>query len=78
MNQEERRNRVICNRCKSTFDIIDAVKVNKKLFGIDVSEKVCPICGGTFRAIEIPGDLDLYLHVDSDSRYYTYEDKRKN
>lgn len=78
MNQEERRNRVICNRCRSTFDIADTVKIKKKLYSIEINERVCPICGGTFRAIEVPGDLDQFLYVNDDDRFYCYKDKRKN
>ena len=78
MNQQEKRNRLICSRCKSTFDMADAIKVKRKLLGIMITEKVCPICGGTFRTVEIPGDLDQYLYVNDDDRYYAYKDKGKN
>lgn len=76
MNQEERRNRVICDSCKNVFDIHEAVIKHTKLYNISVPEKRCPNCGGTFRSVEVPGDLDLFLYVNTDDRYYNYPDKR--
>lgn len=61
-----------CNRCKNTFDISEASVVYKKYGGVQIREKVCPVCGGQFRALEPPEDLDKYLFVDSDKRYYNY------
>ena len=78
MTSAEKHNRMLCSSCKSTFDYKDATVIYKKLLGIEIPERVCPICGGTFRAIEVPGDLDQYLYVNTDNRYYTYEDKGKN
>lgn len=78
MNQEEKRNRVICNSCKKVFDIHEAVTKQIKLYNINVPEKRCPYCSSTFRMVEVPGDLDLFLYVNYDDRYYNYPDKRKN
>lgn len=78
MNQIEKRNRMICNGCKHVFDIREAIVKYTNLYGIKVPEKRCPICGSTFRAIEVPGDLDLFLHINTDEKYYTYPDKGVN
>ena len=62
-----------CNDCHYTFDISEAAVVYKNLYGISVPEKKCPICGGSFRALELPDELDKYLFCDRDKRYYVYE-----
>lgn len=78
MDSGQKRNRMVCSSCYHTFNLEEATVVNKKLFGIDVPEKRCPLCGGVFRAVEIPNDLDIYLFVNKDERYYSYRDKGKN
>lgn len=70
MDAKSRRNRMVCNSCKNVFNLDDATIVYKSLYGIKIREKVCPQCGGTFRAVEIPEELDRYLYVDRDDRYY--------
>lgn len=73
MNSEEKRNRMICGSCRHTFDYRDAATVYRKLYGKEIPEKRCPLCGGIFRVIELPNDLDNYLYVNDDERYYTYK-----
>ena len=70
--------RMICNRCNHTFNLKDAAVIYKNLCGIDIQENVCPKCKGDFRNIEIPHELDKYLFVDNDERYYSYPDKGGN
>jgi hypothetical protein len=69
---------MICNKCGHVFNIGEAAIKTNSYFGIDIPEKVCPQCGGGFRLIEIPKELDQYLFINDDDRYYTYTDKRKN
>lgn len=66
---------MFCNKCKHTFDFEESTVVYKKLYGISVPERKCPICGGQFRAVELPNDLDYYLYVNKDERYYSYRSK---
>lgn len=72
MNAEEKRNRMICNKCRHTFDYSEAAIKYRDFHGIQMPEKKCPECGGTFRAIEVPEEFDKYLFVDQDKRYYKY------
>ena len=58
-----------CIKCNAIFDIKDAAITFRKYGEVQIREKKCPECGGSFRAIELPGDLDKYLYND-DSRYY--------
>lgn len=78
MISEQRRNRMVCNKCNHRFDIHDAVIEYKEFAGVKYREKRCPLCGGTFRAVELPDELDVYLYVDRDERYYSYPDKGGN
>jgi hypothetical protein len=57
---------------------VDAVTTYTKLYGKDIPEKRCPFCGGTFRLLELPRELDVYLYVNRDERYYTYPDTIQN
>ena len=66
---------MICNNCRSIFNIDEAAIVDRNYAGIILHEKKCPECGGSFRAIELPSDLDSYLFVDNDKRYYSYKSK---
>lgn len=63
---------MICNRCRHVFNIAEAAEQDKSYYGIVVKEKRCPECGGTFRSIQPPGDLEKYLFVNDDDRYYRY------
>ena len=63
---------MICNRCHRSFNIKDAAVKSKKMYNVDIKEKVCPECGGSFRSIQPPGDLDKYLYINDDKRYYEY------
>lgn len=76
MTEQERLNRMMCSKCNHVFDISEAVKTTTKLMGIDVPDKVCPRCGGTFFMLEMPSEYDRWLYVDYDSRYYSYPDKQ--
>ena len=67
---------MICTRCKNTFQIQEATTVYRNYGGVKIPEKKCPVCGGTFRAVEIPEDLDRFLFNDRDERYYSYENKK--
>ena len=78
LNSEEKHSRMVCNSCRRTFRYQDAATIKKTIYGIEIPEKRCPICGGSFRAIEIPDELDSYLYVNSDERYYSYKDKSRN
>lgn len=78
MSSEEKRKRMCCNRCRHTFDFEEATVEYRYIYGIKIPEKKCPLCGGTFRSLEVPSDLNLYLYVNDDERYYTYQDKREN
>lgn len=69
---------MVCNDCRHTFSYDEATVVYKKMYGIEVPERRCPLCGGMFRAVEVPSDLDAYLFVNKDERYYSYKDKGKN
>lgn len=74
----EKHNKMVCNRCGLRFDISDAAITYRDFAGIKMREKKCPECGGSFRAIELPEELDIYLFSDRDKRYYSYSDKGKN
>ena len=63
---------MICNKCRHTFNYSEAAIKHINFHGIDIPEKRCPQCGGTFKAIEVPEYLDKYLFVDKDDRYYDY------
>ena len=63
---------MICNKCRHTFDYSEATIKHINFHGINIPEKRCPQCGGTFRAIEVSEYLDKYLFVDKDDRYYDY------
>lgn len=78
MYSEQKQNRMVCGSCKHVFDYKDAAIVYRKMYGIDIPEKKCPLCGGTFRAVEVPDDLDSLLYVDRDERYYSYPDNNKS
>lgn len=64
-----------CNRCNHIFNIADATICYRSYGNIKIREKKCPVCGGNFRAFDVPQDLDKYLYVDNDERYYSYKDK---
>lgn len=72
MDATEKRNRMMCNKCRFVFDYADAAVKHINFHGIQIPEKRCPECGGTFRSIEVPEELDRYLFVDKDKRYYNY------
>lgn len=71
--KENRHNRMECVSCKYIFDIKDAQIKIRNYAGISISEKRCPRCGGRFQAIELPSDLDRYLYVNYDNKYYEYK-----
>jgi hypothetical protein len=52
------------------FDIGEAAVIYRDYCGVKIREKRCPLCGGTFRAIELPYELEKYLHVNVDDRYF--------
>lgn len=66
---------MICNDCGHVFDIKDAVIGNKNS-SFCIGNKRCPRCGGVFRSLELPEELDKYLYVDRDTRFYSYSDKK--
>ena len=76
MESIQRHSRMICNSCHGTFNYAEATNINTKLLGMNVVEKRCPYCGGKFRAIELPKELDGYLYVNQDDRYYSYSDNK--
>lgn len=69
---QERHNMMICNKCHNVFKFSDATIIHRKMYGINIAEKRCPECGSSFRAIELPNELDSYLYVNYDERYYNY------
>lgn len=69
---------MVCNKCGHTFNIMDARIAYSNYGTVQIPRKVCPKCGGTFRSIEIPPEMDQYLYVNEDERYYIYKDKREN
>ena len=78
MSTAQKLSRVICDKCSHVFNIGEAGIKHNKYYGIDIAEKVCPECGGTFRIIDLPRELDQYLYVNEDERYYIYLHKGKN
>lgn len=73
MNNLDKENRMICKKCKKIFDISEAAVTYRTYGGAQRRDKVCPHCGGGFRAIEPSGCLDKYLYVNDDPRYYSYD-----
>ena len=59
-----------CMSCEATFDIGEAAVVYKQYGNVSYPEKRCPLCGGAFRAIDLPKCLEKYLHINDDERYY--------
>lgn len=78
MNTTEKLSRMSCMNCGYRFNIGEAAIKYRKYGGVEIREKVCPECGGTFRAIELPVEFDQYLYVNSDERYYFEKRKRGN
>lgn len=78
MNTSSLEHRMICNRCNHIFDIKDAEVVYTSYGGAKCRNKVCPVCGGGFKAISLPRSLDKYLDINTDSRYYDYKGTRGN
>lgn len=78
MSTTEKLSRVSCNSCGLHFNIGEAAVRYRKYGNVEIREKVCPVCGGTFRSIELPKEFDKYLYVNDDERYYSYGDKRRN
>lgn len=78
MSTSQQLSRMVCKDCGHVFDIGEAAIKKTSYFGIDIPEKVCPQCGGGFRLMEIPKELDQYLFVNDDERFYTYSDKGRN
>lgn len=72
MNTLEQEHRMICKKCQHIFDIKDAAVNYSSYGGVKMRNKVCPYCGGGFRAISPSSLLDKYLDVDNDPRYYDY------
>lgn len=72
MQYEEKLNRMICNSCNNIFDIKDAMVKYRNYGGVQLREKRCPKCGGTFKAINLPDDLDKYLFINDNDNYYSY------
>jgi len=72
LQYEEKLNRMICNGCNNIFDIKDAMVKYRKYGGVQLREKRCPKCGGTFKAINLPDDLDKYLFINDNDNYYSY------
>ncbi len=67
-----------CNRCGHIFNIKDAAISYRQYANIQIRDKKCPLCGSSFSACNLPKDLDKYLYVDKDERYYSYKDKGGN
>jgi len=67
-----------CNRCGNIFDISEAAVVYRKYGSAEIKEKRCPNCNGTFKHIQLPSELDTYLYVNNDERYYSYSDNQRN
>lgn len=78
MSTSEKLSRMVCNECSTHFDIKDAAVTYRNYGGVNIMEKRCPQCGGTFRSIELPKEFDQYLYVNDDDRYYTYTNNSKN
>ncbi len=71
-------NMMQCNRCGHIFSINDAAICYRSYGGAQIREKKCPICNSSFSAFELSQDLDKYLFVNNDERYYIYKDKGEN
>ena len=78
MSTSEKLSRMLCNDCSARFDIADAAITYRNYGNVNIMEKRCPQCGGTFRIIELPREFDKYLYVNEDDRYYTYVKRGKN
>lgn len=77
LNTEE-KNKMICDKCGHLFDLSEAAIVYRKYSGVNIREQKCPECGGSFKALRLSEELDSYLYINDDYRYYTYPDKREN
>ena len=62
---EQLRRMCECVRNGHRFDIGEAI-------GKYIPDKKCPICGSRIRFVKLPGYLDKYLYINSDSRYFDY------
>lgn len=76
MDDNSRYTRMECNDCHRTFDISEAkehkLKISKTII------QICPHCGGSIKLNALPTELDKYLFVNNDERYYIYENKGEN
>lgn len=70
MSEQEQQDQCICCRCRSVFSIYDAIVTERKFGNVNIKEKRCPYCEGSFRKIDVPKLLDKYLYVNADPRYY--------
>lgn len=73
MNSLDQERRMICKKCRKVFDIGDAAITYREYGGAKMRDKVCPHCGGGFRAVDLSTYFDKYLDVNNDIRYYEYQ-----
>ena len=59
-----------CTSCESVFNIGEATVTYRSYGNVKYPEKKCPLCGGDFRAVELPFELERFLHINNDERYY--------
>ena len=76
MDDNSRFTRMECTDCHRTFDISEAKEIKLKIS--KTTMQVCPHCGGSIKLNYIPSDLDIYLRVNDDERYYMYGNEGRN
>lgn len=70
MSEQQQQEQCMCCNCRSVFSQYDAVLVERRYGNVNIKEKRCPYCQGTFRKIDVPKLLDKYLYINTDPRYY--------
>lgn len=71
MDKENVYTRLECMDCHRTFDRSEVKKIELRIS--KNSMEVCPYCKGQVRLNMIPEELDRYLYVNDDERYYIYD-----
>ena len=76
MDNNSKYTRMECIDCHRTFDVSEAKEIKLKIS--KTAMQVCPHCGGLIKLNSLPSELDVYLHVNDDERYYMYSSKSTN
>ena len=66
----EQASKYSCIKCRQIIHRDDIYYEKKNLFNINVWEKVCPHCKGKLTFVDIPEELDRFLYVNEDKKYY--------